>query len=105
MPIPPEIDKDIEQVQPNSAGTKILIRCLIGAIIAMSGVIVWYGRGSNQNAAMALTECHMLNNKKDTEIARLNNYIINEAQDDVKRERANEDKLNEIIDKYKTVLK
>jgi uncharacterized protein HemX len=112
MSIPPEIEKEIDEIKPNSAGTKILVRCLIGAILAMGGVIVYLSKGGSKNMEaqvgiykQQLVTCQTVSDKKDTEISRLNNYIIQEAQEDIRRERKNEDNLNAIIDKYKTLLK
>lgn len=110
MAIPPELDKDIDTIKQPS--NRILVRCLIGAILSLSGVIVWLAKGGNKNQEMQvgiykaqLASCQLLTDKRDTEIARLNNYIISEGQEDIKREREQVEKLNQIIDKYKTLMK
>lgn len=110
MPIPPQIEKDIDVIKTPS--NRILVRCLLAAILALAGVVTYLTKGGNKSQEMQmgiyraqLVSCQALGDKKDTEIARLNTYIITEAQEDIKHDREVIAKQNEIIEKYKTLMK
>ncbi len=103
MSIPPDIEKDIDAIKQPS--NRILVRCLIGAVLAMSGVIVWLAKGSNKSQEVQVSVCKAELASCQKEVARLNGYIIAEGQEDIKRERDNVEKLNTIIDKYKSLMK
>lgn len=117
--IPATIEKEIDQVKPNSAGIKLALKLLIIAVMALAGVIVWQNKSGTKSNEVQLNiykaqvaSLQSENDKKDTlmnscttEIARLNNYIITQGNEELKRERDNDVKWKEFLEKTNTLLK
>lgn len=119
LQIPENIEKEIDQVKPNSAGIKLALKLLIIAVMALAGVIVWQNKSGTKSNEVQLgiykaqvASLQAENDKKDTlmngcttEVARLNNYIITQSNEELKRERENDAKRTEMFDKIKTLIK
>ncbi len=94
--LPIEIIKTDEIKTPSN---RILVRCLIAAIAALSSVIIFLAKGGNSISRAALMDCQASNAKKDLQIEKLNEYIIKEAQDDIRWFKEREAKIDSIVKK------
>lgn len=97
--IPQELTKPIDEIKTPS--NKILIICLVSAVMFLTSLLVWKWKGDGADCATRVAD-------KDIEIRRLNKYIIDKQDEDnqrLKRREAFMDSVNNIMRTLKNDLK
>lgn len=93
--IPEELKKPIDEIKTPS--NRILVICLILAIISLSSIITYQNRHNTNITTKDLDDCIKIELEKNEEIRQLNKFIIDKQEEENKRLKKREAAMDSII--------
>lgn len=104
-----DLQKATNELKPGP--NKVLIKVLIYGILAVAGALAIVYKLNNSNSDGRLAYCQEINKQKDEEIRQLKrkadsltNYILVEAQNDIRWFKQRDAKMDSIVNKYKYLI-
>lgn len=99
--IPPELKKPLDEIKTPS--NRILLICLILAIVSLGTVIGYLWKGNDKNLKRELSQQEAENLALKDEVKRLTKYIFDKQEEDNQRLKKREAYMDSIINVTKSL--